>query len=47
MLVALGITLSEDELKPYEGLHTFEIERLDARFMGDLDDGMDDAERKR
>ena len=47
MLAALGITLSEDELKPYEGLHTFEIERLDARFMGDLDDGMDDAYRKR
>ncbi len=32
MLVALGITLSEDELKPYEGLHTFEIERLDLTF---------------
>ena len=47
MLAALSITLSEDELKPYEGLHTFEIERLDARFMGDLDDGMDDAYRKR
>lgn len=47
MLAALGITLSEDELKPYEGLHTFEIERLDARFMGDLDDGMDDDYRKR
>ena len=36
MLAILGITLSEDELKPYEGLHTFEIERLDARLMGDL-----------
>ena len=47
MLATLSITLSEDELKPYEGLHTFEIERLDARFMGDLDDGMDDAYRKR
>ncbi|MFJ2538985.1 hypothetical protein [Pseudomonas sp. NPDC087614] len=47
MLAALSITLSEDELKPYEGLHTFEIERLDARFMGDLDDGMDDDYRKR
>ena len=43
----LNVTLSEDEHKPYEGLHTFEIERLDARFMGDLDDGMDDAYRKR
>ncbi|MHC8352941.1 hypothetical protein ACYZT7_27475 [Pseudomonas sp. RT4P38] len=39
MLAALGITLSEDELKPYEGLHTFEIERLDARALGRLDDG--------
>jgi hypothetical protein len=47
MLVILGLTPTEDELKPYEGLHTFEIERLDARFMGDLDDGMDEAYRKR
>ncbi|WP_256592710.1 DUF6708 domain-containing protein [Pseudomonas sp. 43NM1] len=47
MLAALGIKLTEDELKPYEGLHTFEIERLDARFMGDLDDNMDDEYRKR
>ncbi|VVP57325.1 hypothetical protein PS903_05718 [Pseudomonas fluorescens] len=47
MLAILNITLSEDELKPYEGLHTFEIERLDARFMGDLDDDIDDAYRKR
>jgi hypothetical protein len=47
MVAILNITLSEDELKPYEGLHTFEIERLDARFMGDLDDEMDDAYRKR
>ena len=39
MLAALGITLSEDELKPYEGLHTFEIERLHARGLGRLDDG--------
>jgi hypothetical protein len=39
MLVALGITLTEDELKPYEGLHTFEIERLNARALGRLDDG--------
>jgi hypothetical protein len=39
MLAALGITLTEDELKPYEGLHTFEIERLDARALGRLDDG--------
>ncbi|BFT64241.1 hypothetical protein PMm318_A50000 [Pseudomonas moorei] len=50
MLVALGITLSEDELKPYEGLHTFEIERLDARALGRLDDGgghLTAEERKR
>ncbi|WP_228761624.1 DUF6708 domain-containing protein [Pseudomonas sp. MPC6] len=47
MFAILNITLSEDELKPYEGLHTFEVERLDARFMGDLDDAMDDAYRKR
>ena len=50
MLAAMGITLSEDELKPYEGLHTFEIERLDARALGRLDDGGGDLtaeERKR
>ena len=39
MLVILGLTPTEDELKPYEGLHTFEIERKGARFMGSLDDG--------
>jgi len=39
MLVVLGLTPTEDELKPYEGLHTFEIERKGARFMGSLDDG--------
>ncbi len=38
MLVILGLTPTEDELKPYEGLHTFEIERKGARFMGSLDD---------
>ncbi|VVP61294.1 hypothetical protein PS903_06205 [Pseudomonas fluorescens] len=50
MLTALGITLTEDELKPYEGLHTFEIERLDARALGRLDDGgghLTAEERKR
>ncbi|MCK1790676.1 hypothetical protein [Pseudomonas violetae] len=50
MLAALGITLTEDELKPYEGLHTFEIERLDARALGRLDDGgghLTAEERKR
>jgi hypothetical protein len=41
MLVILGLTPTEDELKPYEGLHTFEIERKGARFMGSLDDGAD------
>ncbi|MEB0048063.1 MULTISPECIES: hypothetical protein [unclassified Pseudomonas] len=38
MLVILGLTPTEDELKPYEGLHTFEIERKGARFMGSMDD---------
>ncbi|WP_227232911.1 DUF6708 domain-containing protein [Pseudomonas sp. IAC-BECa141] len=42
MLVLLGLTPTEDELKPYEGLHTFEIERKGARFMGSLDDGAED-----
>lgn len=44
---ALGLTPCEDRLKPYEGLHTFDIERLDARHMGGLDDGLDDEYRKR
>ncbi|VEF07620.1 Uncharacterised protein [Pseudomonas fluorescens] len=39
MLVLLGLTPTEDELKPYEGLHTFDIERKGARFLGSLDDG--------
>jgi hypothetical protein len=50
MLAALGITLTEDELKPYEGLHTFDVERLDARALGRLDDGgghLTAEERKR
>ncbi|MEB0224875.1 DUF6708 domain-containing protein [Pseudomonas sp. 10S4] len=38
MLVVLGLTPTEEELIPYEGLHTFEIERNGARFMGSLDD---------
>ncbi|MFJ7797044.1 hypothetical protein [Pseudomonas sp. NPDC096950] len=38
MLVVLGLTPTEEELIPYEGLHTFEIERKGARFMGSLDD---------
>lgn len=36
-MAACGILPTEDEKKPYEGLHTFEIERLTARFMGNLD----------
>jgi hypothetical protein len=48
MLVILGLTPTEDELKPYEGLHTFEIERKGARFMGSLDDdGADLTAEKR
>lgn len=39
---ALGLVPTEDRLKPYEGMHTFEIEREDARAMGSLDDGGDD-----
>jgi hypothetical protein len=42
MLKALGLTPSGDRLKPYEGLHTFEIEREDARAMGSLDEGGDE-----
>lgn len=39
---ALGLVPTEDRLKPYEGMHTFEIEREDARAMGSLDDGGED-----
>ncbi|AZD83101.1 MULTISPECIES: DUF6708 domain-containing protein [Pseudomonas] len=42
MLKALGLIPTGDRLKPYEGLHTFEIEREDARAMGSLDDGGED-----
>lgn len=38
MLKALGLIPTGDRLKPYEGLHTFEIEREDARAMGSLDE---------
>lgn len=38
MLKALGLIPTGDRLKPYEGLHTFEIERDDARAMGNMDD---------
>ncbi|MDD2050492.1 hypothetical protein NPS47_23350, partial [Pseudomonas putida] len=39
MLAVLGLIPTGDRLKPYEGLHTFEIEREDARSMGGLDEG--------
>lgn len=42
MLTALGLTPTGDRLKSYEGLHTFEIEREDARAMGSLDEGGDE-----
>jgi hypothetical protein len=38
MLKALGLIPTGDRLKSYEGLHTFEIEREDARAMGSLDE---------
>jgi len=41
MLKALGLIPTGDRLKPYEGLHTFDIEREDARAMGSLDEGGD------
>ena len=37
-LTALGLFPTGDRLKNYEGLHTFDIEYDDARFMGRLDD---------
>jgi len=45
-LAMLGPTPTEDELKPYERLHTFEIERR-KRDSCDLDHGLDDAYRKK
>ena len=38
LLAACGILPTEDELKPYEGLHTFEIERRYARLTGRMDE---------
>ena len=38
MLQALGLIPTGDRLKPYEGLHTFEIELDDARAMCGMDD---------
>lgn len=37
-LTALGLFPTGDRLKNYEGLHSFGLEREDARFMGSLDD---------
>lgn len=37
-LNALGLIPTGDRLKPYEGLHTFEIERDDARWMCNMND---------
>ncbi|MDD2050612.1 DUF6708 domain-containing protein, partial [Pseudomonas putida] len=50
IMALAGLIPSEDRLKPYEGLHTFEVEREDARALGSLDDGgedLTDEERKR
>ena len=38
LLAACGILPTEDEIKPYEGLHTFEIERRYARLTGRMDE---------
>ncbi|PKA69084.1 hypothetical protein ATI02_1903 [Pseudomonas baetica] len=46
MLKALGLIPTGDRLKPYEGLHTFDIEREDARAMGSLDEGGDELTPK-
>ncbi|WP_256659485.1 DUF6708 domain-containing protein [Pseudomonas sp. H9] len=39
LMTLLGLTPSEDRLKLYEGLHTFDVEREDARALGGLDEG--------
>ncbi len=49
MHAALGLVPSGDRLKPYEGLHTFEIEREDARWMCNMNDegaSLSDEERE-
>lgn len=48
MLNALGLIPTGDRLKPYEGLHTFEIERDDARWMCNMnDEGADLSDKER
>ncbi|MBP5946672.1 hypothetical protein ICA15_21865 [Pseudomonas sp. P116] len=48
MLIALGLTPTNDRLKPYEGLHTFEIELEDARWMCNMnDEGANLSDRER
>jgi hypothetical protein len=48
MLQALGLIPTEDRLKPYEGLHTFEIELDDARAMCRMeDDGANLSDKER
>ncbi|WP_256590406.1 DUF6708 domain-containing protein [Pseudomonas sp. Irchel 3A18] len=49
MHAALGLVPSEDRLKPYEGLHTFEVEREEARWMCNMTDegaSLSDEERE-
>ncbi|WP_445179630.1 DUF6708 domain-containing protein [Pseudomonas sp. McL0111] len=49
MLTALGLIPNGARLKPYEGLHTFEIERDDARWMCNMNDegaNLSDKERE-
>jgi hypothetical protein len=48
MLAALGLPPTESRLKPYEGLHTFEVERDDARWMCNMkDEGADLSDKER
>ncbi|MBK5525502.1 hypothetical protein JFT91_25455 [Pseudomonas sp. TH08] len=48
MLDALGLIPTGDRLKHYEGLHTFEIERDDARWMCKMnDEGADLSDKER
>ncbi|WP_442113416.1 hypothetical protein [Pseudomonas sp. NUPR-001] len=50
LLVAMGLIATGDRLKPYEGLHTFELERKDARrrcHMNDVGADLSAKERER
>ncbi|MFQ6571848.1 DUF6708 domain-containing protein [Pseudomonas sp. UM16] len=50
MLAAMGLIATGDRLKPYEGLHTFELEREDARrrcHMNDVGADLSAKERER